>query len=114
MASLTNTKRIASQIEQILCELKPLYQEINKTRAVTVFDRGNAQFLLMEEGWEEFRHIHIIVAHIEIKNDKVWIIEDNTEVGVANRLVEMGIPKTQIVLAFQHIARRKMGEFAVE
>jgi XisI protein len=94
LKNTTNTQTIASQIELILCELKSLYQEINKTRAVTVFDRNTNQFFLMEEGWEDFRHIHIIFVHIKIKNDKVWIIEDNIEVGVANRLVEMGVPKT--------------------
>jgi hypothetical protein len=110
MASLN----IVTLIEQILCELKPLYQEISKTRAVTAFDREAGQYLLLEEGWEDFRHIHTIVTHLEIRGDKVWILEDNTAIGVANRLIEAGVPKTQVVLAFQHIARRSLGEFAVE
>ena len=39
--------------------------------------------------------------HIDIKDGKIWIERDFTEVGVANELVELGVPKTDIVLAFR-------------
>ena len=38
---------------------------------------------------------------------------DGTEIGVANELVEAGVPKTDIVLAFYAPYRRPYTEFAV-
>ena len=38
---------------------------------------------------------------------------DGTEIGVANELVEAGVPKTDIVLAFYAPYRRQYTEFAV-
>ena len=53
------------------------------------------------------------LAHLEIRDGKIWILTDNTEQGVGNQLVEAGIPKSQIVLAFYPPLMREMGEFAV-
>jgi hypothetical protein len=38
---------------------------------------------------------------------------DNTEEGIATDLVEVGIPKSQIVLGFYSPSLRRDGEFAV-
>ncbi|MEB3118198.1 MAG: element excision factor XisI family protein [Limnothrix sp.] len=38
--------------------------------------------------------------HIDLQQGKVWIQYDGTEVGIANELVERGIPKEEIVLAY--------------
>jgi hypothetical protein len=42
-----------------------------------------------------------------------WIEKDNTEDGVAPELVEAGIPKSQIVLAFRPPEVRKHTDYAV-
>ena len=44
---------------------------------------------------------------------KIWIQYDGTEVGVANELIELGIPKKSIVLGFHDPNARKFTEFAV-
>jgi hypothetical protein len=38
---------------------------------------------------------------------------DGTEVGVANQLIEMGVPKQDIVLAFHEPEVRQFTDFAV-
>jgi hypothetical protein len=50
---------------------------------------------------------------IDIINGKIWIPRDSTEYGIANELVNAGIPKNQIVLAFQPADIREYTEFAV-
>lgn len=44
---------------------------------------------------------------MEIKDGKIWIERDGTEIGVANELVEAGVPKQDIVLAFKAPYKRK-------
>ncbi len=38
--------------------------------------------------------------NFDIKDGKIWIQHDGTEIGVANELVEMGVPNEDIVLAY--------------
>ncbi|MHC5829213.1 MAG: element excision factor XisI family protein [Nostoc sp.] len=48
-----------------------------------------------------------------MKDDKVWIQNDNTEVGIANELVDRGIPKKDIVLGYKAPYLRGFTDYAV-
>ncbi len=99
-------------LENILRERANFYAFPEKFRTLTVFDRPNGQFLLMDEGWDGFKHIHRVWVHIELRDGKFWVQKDGTEDGIAVNLINVGIPKERIVLAFQHPSRRQYGEFA--
>lgn len=76
-------------------------------------DNKRDHYCLIRVGWKEYERSHHCVIHIDIKQDKIWIQEDWTEEGVANELVEKGVPKSDIVLAFYAPYRREDTEFAV-
>lgn len=78
-----------------------------------VVDEQDHHYILLWLGWQEKRHIHAVVAHLDIMDDKIWIQKDTTEVGIANLLVEKGISKSAIVLAYFTPAHREYTEFAV-
>lgn len=50
---------------------------------------------------------------LSIKDGKFWIHWDGTEEGIATELVEMGVPKEDIVLAFHAPYKRPYTGFAV-
>jgi hypothetical protein len=51
--------------------------------------------------------------HIDIKsNCKVWIQVNNTDVQIADELMELGIAREDIVLGFLHASMRSFTEFA--
>ncbi|WP_395140178.1 XisI protein [Armatimonas sp.] len=77
-----------------------------------IFDRENNHWVLFAIGWDGFKRIYAPLIHVEVKEGKFWVQHDGTEEGIAGDLVEAGVPKDQIVLAFQHKSRRKWGEFA--
>ena len=99
-------------VEQVLRDAAQRYQT-GKNRTVSAFDRSSGQFVLLREGWDGYQRNHYAWIHLEVRDDKFWIHRDGTEHGIANDLVEAGIPKERIVLAFQHPIRRERGEFAV-
>ena len=68
----------------------------------------------MSVGWNGQHRIHGSLLHVDIKNGKIWIQHDGTEEGIANRLVAAGVPKDDIVLAFQSPFKRKFTDFAVD
>jgi hypothetical protein len=78
-----------------------------------VFDPETDQYLILSEGWEKQQHLHSCLVHIEIINDKVWIQLDNTEDGIADELIQAGIPKQEIVLGFHEPEIRPFTGFAV-
>lgn len=66
----------------------------------TIFDDAQDHYQLIALGWQGKKRIHGCVIHIDLKQDKVWLQHDNTDAEIANKLVKMGIPATQIVLGF--------------
>ncbi|HBB30343.1 MAG TPA: XisI protein [Cyanobacteria bacterium UBA8803] len=77
----------------------------------TVFDGEQDRYLLLYVGWIGYkRHFGCTLA-VEIKDGKIWIQHDGTEEGLANRLVEMGVPKQDIVLAFHEPEIRQYTDF---
>jgi hypothetical protein len=78
-----------------------------------IFDRSRGRFVLVTLGWDDGERVHHPLVHIDICDDKVWVQADNTEHGVASELVEAGIPKSGVVLAFQPPELRRYTEYAV-
>ena len=78
-----------------------------------VFDRQRDSYLLLSVGWRGDERIYGPSIHIDIKDEKIWIQQDFTEEGIANQLVELGVPKTDIVLGFRAPYIRQFTGFAV-
>ncbi|NEO72733.1 XisI protein [Moorena sp. SIO3H5] len=100
-------------IQQVLArhnQFVPSYGEIEQ---FTVFDHNDDHYLLVTVGWEGDRRVCGSLIHIDIKGEKIWIQHDGSEVGVANELVELGVPKSEIVIGYHDPNARKLTEFAV-
>lgn len=100
-------------VQQVLAEhnqYKPSYGEVEQ---FTIVDTQNDHYQLTTVGWEGDLHIFSCLIHIDIKDDKIWIQHDGTEVGIANKLIELGIPSQAIVLGFHDPNARKLTQFAV-
>jgi len=78
-----------------------------------VFDEERDQYMLVDAGWDRTGRVHAVVAHLRIKEGKVWIEQDGLEYGIAQELVELGIPPSDIVLGYFRPARRAITEYAV-
>jgi hypothetical protein len=78
-----------------------------------IIDPERRHYQLVNVGWLNNRRIYGCILHIDIKADKVWIQHNGTERDVAADLVELGIPKSRIVLGFQSPFKRQLTEFAV-
>ena len=77
-----------------------------------VTDEKHDHYLLLYVGWRGNQRVRGIVLHMDIKDGRIWIQHDGTEYGVANELVEMGVPKEDIVLGFRAPQRRPDTGFA--
>jgi XisI protein len=100
-------------IERVLTVYTKIPYAHGDLRCEEIFDRENDRYALITLGWNAGKRVHFPLVHIDIIGGKVWIEKDNTEEGVALELVQAGIPKSQIVLAFRSPEVRKHTEFAV-
>ena len=99
-------------IERTLCDRARFYSAKDGPRTFMAFDRERGQFILIDEGWDGYRRVHSVWAHVELLDGKILIHEDGAEEGIANLLVGAGIPRDRIVLAFHSPSQRLAGEFA--
>ena len=77
-----------------------------------VFDDKRGHYFLIDVGWDNHKRIFECHLHIDLKDGKIWIRQDWTE-GVVDDFLEMGVPKEDIVLAFQAPYKRPYTEFSV-
>jgi hypothetical protein len=71
------------------------------------------RYQVLRAGWLQKKRIYGVLIHIDLKGETIWIQYDGTEIGVANELVERGIPKDEIVLAYHSQFIRQYDGFAV-
>lgn len=76
-----------------------------------IADLERNRFQVICFGWEnEDKLAYSTFLHFEIKNGKIWIQQNWTEIPVATRLMELGVPKSDIVLGFvPEYAREETG-----
>ena len=79
----------------------------------TIFDDAAGRYALMMQGWRGCKRFHACIIHLDIKDGKIWIEYDGTQYGIAGELLNVGVPKDKIVLAFKSPELRKHTEFAV-
>ena len=79
-----------------------------------LIDREHNHFQYVITGWQNQKQfVYINCLHMDIKDGKIWIWQNNTDAFVADDLVERGVPKTDIVLAFNSPQERQFTGFAV-
>jgi len=101
-------------IQQLLSQrAQQSQQQIPETEyeVQTLFDTNQDHYQLLHVGWQGHKRQFGCILHLDIKDGKIWIQHDGTEVGIANQLVELGVPKQDIVLAFHEPEVRQFTDF---
>ncbi len=79
----------------------------------TVFDTKQDHYQVVNVGWDGYRRVYGCVLHLDIKNGKIWVEQNMTEIRIAQELVDLGVPKEDIVLGFQPPEMREYTDYAV-
>ncbi|MBW4423157.1 MAG: XisI protein [Nostoc desertorum CM1-VF14] len=107
-------KHYRQLIKQILTEHA---QNINNTDTVNsqlIIDSENDHYQLAYVGWQGDKRVFGPVMHFDIQNGKIWIQYNGTEESVAERLVELGVPPSDIVIGLHSPFKRQFTSYAVE
>jgi XisI protein len=104
---------VRSIIESIMIEYTRIPYAYGEIQTEAIFDRTRDRYVLMNVGWDNKKRVHGSLVHIDIIDGKLWIQRDGLEHGVVTELLEAGIPKDRIVMAYRSIETRRLMEFAV-
>lgn len=102
-----------SQIIQDILSNHSANDVANGTEIQLLFDTERHHYQVLNIGWKEQRIIYGVIIHVDIKDQKIWIQRDGTEIGIANELIAAGISKEDIVLGFHAPYKRQFTDFAV-
>lgn len=99
-------------IKQIMREHAQLVWD-KRIQAQTIFDSENDHYQLVYVGWRGYKRVYGVVLHVDIIEGKIWVQQDGTEVGIANKLADLGVPKSDIVLGIDPPMMRQYTDFAI-
>ena len=101
-------------IKQILTEHAQIATINDTVKAELIFDSEHDHYQLAYVGWQGDKRVFGPVMHFDIQDGKIWIQYNGTEDSVAERLVEMGVPTSDIVLGFHSSFKRQFTRYAVD
>ena len=85
----------------------------SKFHITGVMDTDHDRYTLTHVDFDGERYKSHLLAQLEIRDSKIWILTDNTEDGIATELVAEGVAKDHIVLGYYSPSMREQGDFAV-
>jgi hypothetical protein len=110
MDTLERDSRI---IQDVLLEYARIPYAHGDLECVPAFDPERRRYVLLVVGWQGGQRIHHCLVHVNLVGDRVWIHYDGTEDGIAEELVQAGIPRERIVLGFHPAWKRPITGYAV-
>ena len=111
MASLETKRQI---VRDIIVHYSQFQPSIGEVELEVVIDEENDHYQLLQNGWTGRFRVEGSLIHIDIRNGKVVIQSDGTADSIAGQLVEKGIAREDIVLAYKHPDLRECSEFPAE
>ena len=109
----SNPRNLRQAIARVFDSWEAYPSNLSTFRIVGVSDERHDRYVLQHIDFDGERYETRLLAHVEIRDGKIWILTDNTEAGIATELVAESVSKDRIVLAFYPPAVREIGEFAV-
>lgn len=102
-------KKVLKEYETLFNTPSPLPDQVDDH---ALFDEKHDRYMLFRTGWWEKQRINSATLYIRLHNNKIYIEEDWTEDGIATDLLQAGVPREDIVLAFHPPEMRQYTEFA--
>lgn len=100
-------------IRKLLTEQATLEERNPDIECQLVFDAEHDHYQLLDVGWEGLKRVYNCFIHLDIKDDKIWIQRNMTEVDIARELVNMGVLKEDIVLGLHPPYKRPYTGYGV-
>ncbi|MGV0027830.1 element excision factor XisI family protein [Phormidesmis priestleyi] len=89
---------------------QPKHGEIDRE---LIFDTERDHYQILYVGWDGLKRVYHSIMHFDVKDEKIWIQQNMTDVDLAQELIEMGVSKEDIILGLQPPYKRPYTGFGV-
>lgn len=110
MDKLINYRQI---LREIILRYGSYASRYSQTDWLPICDDERGEYLLVDVGWKDEERTYLTVFHFRIKNDKIYVEQDNTDACPVQQMLDAGVPKEDIVLAFYSPSHRQLTDFAL-
>ncbi len=111
---MDKVKHYRKLVRDMLTEIADRFRRNSNWEIIEAFDEEHGQYLLFTDGWEGEHRDYGCFMHLEVKIDgKIWLRRDGTDLDIGQDLLDEGVPKSDIVLAFHSPRKREWTGFAV-
>jgi hypothetical protein len=102
-------------IKNILSELAEISnrQPVPGVETICVFDEKHDEYLLMDVGWMDEKRVLTLILFFRIKDGKIWLEENNTDLTFDDEFDEAGIRDEDIVIGFHSPSERRLMGYAI-
>ncbi len=100
-------------IKQILTDHAGTSPSTDTVQNQLIFDDERGHYQLIYVGWQGKKRVFGPVLHFDIQDGKIWVQYNGTEDAVAQRLVALGVPESDIVLGFHSEFKRQFTPYSV-
>lgn len=100
----TYDRTVQELVERYAAEWKP--HDGTSIEAVTDPEHGHYQ--IVRSGWKDGRFIHACLVHFTVRDQKVQLLRNDTDVEWDRELIELGVAPEDILLAFRHAVGQRI------
>ncbi len=109
---IESCRQILQKIIKRHARFQPANGEI-ETHAV--IDTENDDYMVVDSGWnEKGRRIYDVVLHFRLQNGTVHIERNNTNAEIVQELLESGIEKDDIILAYNFLPYQRLNDLIAD
>ncbi|NEO84046.1 MAG: XisI protein [Spirulina sp. SIO3F2] len=101
-------------VQKLLTEHSHFKNATDDVETLLCFDTERDHYQLMRVGWQRLHRVYHTVLHFDIRDAQVWLQQNTTDSDVGQELVEMGIPKEDIVLGLHPPYKRPYTGYGVK
>ncbi|MBF2057769.1 MAG: XisI protein [Cyanobacterium sp. T60_A2020_053] len=100
-------------IKQLLSQYNSMQKQDDDYESQLIFDEIRDHYLWLDVGWDGYKRIYYTVIHFDIKQEKVWLQQNATDLNPAEDLIQMGVTREDIVLGLQPPYKRPHTSYGV-
>ena len=103
---------------QILFDVLNDYVEPRRIQAdgietILLADTKNDHYQVLFSGWKGRKQVYVVVFHLDIKDGKIWLQQNNSDYDIIEDIEARGAPKSDIVLGIHSPQIRPFTDYAV-
>ena len=110
MAAKTDVKKI---VRELVLEIGAIDTQADNYQTAIVTDDEHGHYLLIKTGWYNNKRLYGPYLHLEVRDNRVYVQQNGTDIHIGQELNQRGIPREAIVLEFQMPFKREFSGFAV-